>query len=181
MESTPLACHKIAVDAARTRRRRAQSSRSRQTARRRRPLRAGSGRRPRSTRLAGLQLALGGTIGRRRELLCAAMLLPHAAAGQPLKVGAQAASGRFLPPTGCSLRSGCAVDERYGASMHTSTLRGRGRASKLTWVSLGVGKHSATVPPSSARAPCRGPPAWRRCCNLVDLQPLSCSNALADP
>ena len=60
-------------------------------------------------------------------------------------------------------------------------LRGRGRASKLTWVRLGVGKHSATVPPSSARAPCRGPPAWRRCCNLVDLHPLSCSNALADP
>ena len=118
--------------------------------------------------------------GRRRELLCAAMLLPHAAAWQPLKVGSQAASGRFLPPTGCSLRSGCDVDHRHVACTHTSTLRGRGRASKLTWVSLGVGKHSATVPPSSARAPCRGPSAWRRCCNLVVLHPLSCSNALAD-
>ena len=118
--------------------------------------------------------------GRRRELLCAAMLLPHAAAWQPLKVCSQAASGRFLPPTGCSLRSGCAMDERHGAGTHTSTLRGRGRASKLTWVSLGVGKHSATVPPSSARAPSREPSAWRRCCNFADLQNIACSNALAD-
>ena len=119
--------------------------------------------------------------GRRRELLRAAMLLPRAAAWQPSKVCSQAASGRLLPPTERTLRSGCAVDERHGAGTHNSTLRGQGRASKLTWVSLGVGKHSATVPPSSARAPCRGPPAWRRCCNLVDLQPLSCSNALTDP
>ena len=107
--------------------------------------------------------------GRRRELLRAAMLLPRAAAGQPSKVCSQAASGRLLPPTECTLRSGCAVDERHGAGTHNNTLRGRGRASKLTWVSLGVAKHSATVPPSSARAPCRGPSAWRRCCNLVDF------------
>ena len=84
--------------------------------------------------------------GRRRELLRAAMLLPRAAAWQPSKVCSKATSGRLLPPTECSLRSGCAMDERHGAGTHTSTLRGRGRASTLTWVSLSVGKHSATAP-----------------------------------
>ena len=152
--------------------------------RRRRPLRAGSGRRPRSTRDTA-----GGPAARARwhhRATARAPVRRHAAAARCCWAATESrcpgsVTGRFLPPTGCSLRLGCAVDERYGASMHTSTLRGRGRASKLTWVSLGVGKHSATVPPSSARAPCRGPPAWRRCCNLVDLHPLSCSNALADP
>ena len=84
--------------------------------------------------------------GRRRELLRAAMLPPRAAAWQPSKVCSKATSGRLLPSTECSLRSGCAVDERHGAGTHTSTLRGRGRASTLTWVSLSVGKHSATAP-----------------------------------
>ena len=32
------------------------------------------------------------------------------------------------------------------SSMHISTLRGRGWAIKLTWVSLSVGKHAATAP-----------------------------------
>ena len=36
------------------------------------------------------------------------------------------ASGRLLPPTECSLRSGCAMDERHGAGTLNSTLRGRG-------------------------------------------------------
>jgi len=43
--------------------------------------------------------------------------------------------------------------------MHNSTLRGRGRAVKLTWVSLSIGKYSAAAPaivserkkPSAAR------------------------------
>ena len=51
------------------------------------------------------------------------------------------------------------MDEGYGASTHNSTLRGRGRAIKLTWVSLSIGKRSATAPaiagartlPSAAR------------------------------
>ena len=84
--------------------------------------------------------------GQRRELLRAAMLLPHAAAGQLSRVGSKAASDSLLPTTECSLRSGCAVDERHGAGTHNSTLRGRGRASKLTWASLSVGQHSATAP-----------------------------------
>ena len=84
--------------------------------------------------------------GRRRELLRAAMLLLRAAAWQPSKVCSQAASGRLLPPTECSLRSGCAMDERHGAGTLNSTLRGRGRAIKLTWVSMSVGKHSAAAP-----------------------------------
>ena len=84
--------------------------------------------------------------GRRRELLRAAMLPPRAAAWQPSKVCSKATSGRLLPSTECSLRSGCAVDERHGAGTHTSTLCGRGRASTLTWVSLSVGKHSAAAP-----------------------------------
>ena len=87
------------------------------------------------------------------------MLLPRAAAWQPSKVCSQAASGRLLPPTECTLRSGCAVDERHGAGTHNNTLRGRGRAIKLTWVSLSIGKRSATAPaiagartlPSAAR------------------------------
>ena len=84
--------------------------------------------------------------GRRRELLRVAMLLLRAAAWQPSKVCSQAASGRLLPPTECSLRSGCAMDERHGAGTLNSTLRGRGRAIKLTWVSMSVGKHSAAAP-----------------------------------
>ena len=51
------------------------------------------------------------------------------------------------------------MDERHGAGMHNSTLRGRGRAVKLTWVSLSIGKYSAAAPaivsarkkPSAAR------------------------------
>ena len=74
------------------------------------------------------------------------MLLPHAAAGQPSKVGSKAASDSLLPPTECSLWSGCAMDKRHGAGMHNSTLRGRGRAGKLTWASLSVGRHDATAP-----------------------------------
>ena len=61
-------------------------------------------------------------------------------------LGSKAASDSLLPPTVCSLRSGCAVDERHGAGMHNSTTRGRGRAIKLTWASLSVGQHSATAP-----------------------------------
>ena len=63
-------------------------------------------------------------------------------------IGSNKASDSLLPPTECSLRSGCVVDERHGTSTHTSTLRGRGRAikHKLTWASLSVGKHSATAP-----------------------------------
>ena len=38
------------------------------------------------------------------------------------------------------------MDERHGAGTHSSTLRGRGRAGKLTWVSLSVGKHAAAAP-----------------------------------
>ena len=97
---------------------------------------------------------------RRRELLRAAMLLPHAAAGQPSKVGSKVASDSLLPPTECSLRSGCTVDERHGAGTHRSTLRERGRAGKLTWASPSVGKHGAAAPalvrartlPSAARS-----------------------------
>ena len=74
------------------------------------------------------------------------MLLPHAAAGQLSRVGPKAASDSLLPPTECSLWSGCAVDERHGAGTHNSTLRGRGRAGKLTWASLSVGKHSSGAP-----------------------------------
>ena len=81
-----------------------------------------------------------------RELLRAAKLLPRTAAWQPSKVRSKAASDRLLPPTECSLRSGCTVDERHGAGTHTSTLRGRRRAIRLTWVSLSVGKHDATAP-----------------------------------
>ena len=50
--------------------------------------------------------------GERRELLLAATLLPGTAAQDPLKVGCVAAPDGRLPPTECSLMSGCAVDER---------------------------------------------------------------------
>ena len=88
------------------------------------------------------------------------MLLPHAAAGQPSRVGSEVASESLLPPTECSLRSGCTVDERHGAGTHRSTLRERGRAGKLTWASPSVGKHGAAAPdlvrartlPSAARS-----------------------------
>ena len=88
----------------------------------------------------------GGTTVGAASSLRAAMLLPHAAVGQPSKVGSKAASDSLLPPTECSLRSGCAVDESYGVSRHSSTVCGRVRAGKLTWVSLSVGQHSATAP-----------------------------------
>ena len=83
---------------------------------------------------------------RRRELLRAAMLLPHAAAGQPSRVGSKVASDSLLPPTECSLWSGCVVDELHGAGMHNSTMRARARAIELTWASLSIGKHDATAP-----------------------------------
>ena len=38
------------------------------------------------------------------------------------------------------------MDESHGVSTQSSTLRGRGRAIKLTWVSMSVGKHSAAAP-----------------------------------
>ena len=38
------------------------------------------------------------------------------------------------------------VDESYGVSRHSSTVCGRVRAGKLTWVSLSVGQHSAAAP-----------------------------------
>ena len=38
------------------------------------------------------------------------------------------------------------MDERHGAGTHSSTLRERGRAGKLTWASQSVGKHSAAAP-----------------------------------
>ena len=56
-----------------------------------------------------------------------------------------AASGSLLPPTECSLWSGCVVDELHGAGTHNSIMRGRGRAIKLTWVSLSVGKPSTVA------------------------------------
>ena len=94
----------------------------------------------------------GGTTVGAASSLRAAMLLPHAAVGQPSKVGSKAASDSLLPPTECSLRSGCAVDESYGVSRHSSTVCGRVRAGKLTWVSLSVGQHSATAPAIIVRA-----------------------------
>ena len=84
--------------------------------------------------------------GQRRELPCVPVLLPCAALRQPSKSAALAASDSLLPRMGCSLRSGCAMDESHGVSTHSSTLRGRGRAGKLTWVSLSVGKHAAAAP-----------------------------------
>ena len=38
------------------------------------------------------------------------------------------------------------MDESHGVSTQSSTLCGRGRAGKLTWVSMSVGKHSAAAP-----------------------------------
>ena len=38
------------------------------------------------------------------------------------------------------------MDERHGAGTHSSTLRGRGRAGKLTQVSFAVAQHGAAVP-----------------------------------
>ena len=38
------------------------------------------------------------------------------------------------------------MDELHGAGTHNSIMRGRGRAIKLTWVSLSIGKHDATAP-----------------------------------
>ena len=67
-------------------------------------------------------------------------------AGRFAVQGCPVAVKGLLPPTECSLRSGCAMDERHGAGTLNSTLRGRGRAIKLTWVSMSVGKHSAAAP-----------------------------------
>ena len=86
------------------------------------------------------------TAGGRRELLCSAMLQPHAPAWQPLKVDSKAASDSHLPPRECSLGSGCAMDESQGVSTQSSTLRARGRAGKLTQVSFAVAQHGAAVP-----------------------------------
>ena len=83
---------------------------------------------------------------RRRALLCAAMLLPRAAAWQPSKARSKAASHSFLPRKECSLRPFCAVDEWHGRSAHSSTLREQVRAGKRTWVSWSVGQHSAAAP-----------------------------------
>ena len=94
------------------------------------------------------------------------MLLPHAAAGQPSKVGSKVASDGLLPPTECSLRSGCAVDESYGVSRHSSTVRGRGRAGKLTQVSFAVAQHGAAAP-AFVRARSSPPSA----CSATLLQP----------
>ena len=98
--------------------------------------------------------------GGRRELLRAARLRPSAAKWQPSKAASKAASDSLLPHTGCSLRSGCAMDESHGVSTQSSTLCGRGRAGKLTWASQSVGKHGAAAPalvrartlPSAARS-----------------------------
>ena len=84
--------------------------------------------------------------GQHRELPCVPMLLPCVALRQPSKSAALAASDSLLPRTGCSLRSGCAMDESHGASTHSSTLRVRGRAGKLTWASLSVGRYDTTAP-----------------------------------
>ena len=73
--------------------------------------------------------------GQRRELPCVPVLLPCAALRQPSKSAALAASDSLLPRMGCSLRSGCAMDESHSASTHSSTLRAGGRAGKLTQVS----------------------------------------------
>ena len=83
---------------------------------------------------------------RRRELPCVPMLLPCAALRQPSKSAALAASDSLLPRMGCSLRSGCAMDESHGVGTQSSTLRGRGRAGKLTQVSFAVAQHGAAAP-----------------------------------
>ena len=100
--------------------------------------------------------------GQRRELLLAAMLQPHAAAWQACKACSKAASDSHLPPTECSLRSGCTVDESYSAGTHNSTLRGRGRSIKRTWVRLSVVRHGAGAPAmvgarNSSSAACLAP------------------------
>ena len=110
--------------------------------------------------------ASGGTSrwhhGRRRELPCVATLLPRAAFRQPLKAAFTAALDSLLPHTWCSLRSGCAVDERLGASPHSSTVCGQVRAGKLTWASLSTDKHSSGAPAmvgarNSSSAACLAP------------------------
>ena len=104
--------------------------------------------------------------GRRRELPCVPMLLPCAALRQPSKSAALAASDSLLPRTGCSLRSGCAMDESYGVSTQSSTVRGRGRAGKLTQVSFAVAQHGAAAP-AFVRARSSPPSA----CSATLLQP----------
>ena len=51
------------------------------------------------------------------------MLLPHAAARQPSKASSMAASNSLLPPTECSLGSGCLVAECHPVceSRHSTT------------------------------------------------------------
>ena len=114
--------------------------------------------------------ASGGTSrwhhGRRRELPCVPMLLPCAALRQPSKSAALAASDSLLPRTGCSLRSGCAMDERHSVGTQSSTLRGRGRAGKLTQVSFAVAQHGAAAP-AFVRARSSPPSA----CSATLLQP----------
>ena len=114
--------------------------------------------------------ASGGTSrwhhGRRRELPCVATLLPRAAFRQPLKAAFTAALDSLLPHTWCSLRSGCAVDERLGASPHSSTVCGQVRAGKLTWASLSVVQHSAT-----ASALVRARMYLSAACSMTLLQP----------
>ena len=85
-------------------------------------------------------------MGGRRELLRIAMIQLQAAAWQQSKAASKAASDSHLPPTQCSLGSGCAVDEWHGASPHSSTLCEREGASKLTMVSLSVDQHSTAAP-----------------------------------
>ena len=94
------------------------------------------------------------------------MLLPCAALRQPSKSAALAASDSLLPRTGCSLRSGCAMDESHGVGTQSSTLRGRGRAGKLTQVSFAVAQHGAAAP-AFVRARSSPPSA----CSATLLQP----------
>ena len=94
------------------------------------------------------------------------MLLPRAAFRQPSKAPSMAASDSLLPRTGCSLRSGCAMDERHSVGTQSSTLRGRGRAGKLTQVSFAVAQHGAAAP-AFVRARSSPPSA----CSATLLQP----------
>ena len=116
--------------------------------------------------------------GQRRELPCVPVLLPCAALRQPSKSAALAASDSLLPRMGCSLRSGCAMDESHGASTHSSTLRAGGRAGKLTQVlALPLPSTAQPFQAASARAASHHPPVRRRCCKSADLRYIPCSNA----
>ena len=107
----------------------------------------------------------------------------RAAAWQQSKACSKAASGSFLPPTECSLWSGCMVDESYGVITHSSTVcacAGGGRLASSPGRAQALGSTAPPLQTSSARAPCHHPPVRRRCCNLADLRYIACSNALAD-